>query len=94
MGMIRDSFVVLKTWGEAIKALPEEYRLECYESLFQYGLTGEMPEDISAIAKALLISFSRGMENNIARYHASVISVIINTIATLPSSLKLLKPFI
>ena len=72
MGMIRDSFVVLKTWGEAIKALPEEYRLECYESLFQYGLTGEMPEDISAIAKALLISFSRGMENNIARYHASV----------------------
>ena len=70
--MIRDSFVVLKTWGEAIKALPEEYRLECYEALFQYGLTGEIPEGISPIANALLISFSRGMENNIARYHASV----------------------
>lgn len=70
--MIRDSFVVLKTWGEAIKALPQEYRLECYEALFQYGLTGEIPEGISPIANALLISFSRGMENSIARYHASV----------------------
>ena len=72
MGIIRDSFVMFKNWSEAIEALPEEYQLECYKALSKYGLTGEIPEGISPITKAILISFSRGMENNIARYNASV----------------------
>lgn len=72
MGIIRDSFVMFKNWSEAIEALPEEYQLETYKALSKYGLTGEMPEDISPVAKAILISFSKGMENNIARYNASV----------------------
>lgn len=72
MGIIRDSFVMFKNWAEAIEALPEEYQLECFKAVSKYGLTGEIPEGLSPIAKALLISFSIGMENNIARYHASV----------------------
>ncbi|MBQ8424437.1 MAG: hypothetical protein IJX17_08945 [Clostridia bacterium] len=72
MGIIRDSFVMFKNWSEAIEALPEEYQLETYKALSKYGLTGEMPEDISPVTKAILISFSKGMENNIARYNASV----------------------
>ena len=72
MGIIRDSFVMFKNWSEAIEALPEEYQLECYKAVSKYGLTGEIPEGISPVTKAILISFSKGMENNIARYHASV----------------------
>lgn len=72
MGLIRDSFVMFKNWSEAIDALPEEYQLECYKAVAKYGLTGEIPEDISPITKAMLISFSVGMENSICRYNASV----------------------
>lgn len=72
MGIIRDSFVMFKNWFEAIDALPEEFQLEAYKSLSKYGLSGVIPEDISPVTKAILISFSKGMENNIARYNASV----------------------
>lgn len=72
MGLIRDSFVIFKNWTEAIEALPEEYQLECYKAVAKYGLTGEIPEGISSVSKAMLISFSVGMENSIGRYNASV----------------------
>lgn len=72
MGIIRDSFVMFKNWTESIEALPEEYQLECYKAVAKYGLTGVIPDGISPVAKAILISFSAGMENNIARYNASV----------------------
>lgn len=72
MGIIRDSFVIFKNWAEAINTLPEEYQLETYKALVSYGLNGVMPEGLSPIAHAMLISFSTGMENNILRYNASV----------------------
>lgn len=72
MGLIRDSFVIFKNWADAIEALPEEYQLECYKAVAKYGLTGEIPEGISAVSKALLVSFSVGMENSICKYNASV----------------------
>lgn len=72
MGIIRDSFVMFKNWAEAINALPEDYQLESYKALASYGISGEIPEGISAVAKAMLISFSTGMENSILRYNASV----------------------
>jgi hypothetical protein len=50
---------MFKNWSDAIDALPEEYQLETYKAVSKYGLTGEMPSDISPIAKAILISFSR-----------------------------------
>lgn len=72
MGIIRDSFIMFRNWAEAIEALPQKYQLECYKGLMKYGTTGEMPENISPISKALLVSFSVTMENSICRYVASV----------------------
>lgn len=72
MGIIRDSFVIFKNWAEAINTLPDEYQLETYKALVEYGTTGTIPEDISAIAHAMLVSFKVGMENSICRYAASV----------------------
>ena len=72
VGIIRDSFVIFKNWAEAIETMPEEYQLETYKALVRYGVNGVIPEDISPFAKAMLVSFSRDMENNIAKYKASV----------------------
>lgn len=72
MGIIRESFVIFKNWAEAINALPEENQLETYKALIEYGLHGQIPQDISPVSKAMLISFSVGMENSICRYSASV----------------------
>lgn len=72
MGIIRDSFVIFKNWTDAINALPEEYQLETYKAVVAYGINGEIPQNLSPIANAMLISFSKGMENSIARYSASV----------------------
>lgn len=72
MGIVRDSFVMFKNFVEAINALPEEYQLETYKAVMAYGLNGEMPQNLSSVANAMLISFSKGMENSIARYTASV----------------------
>lgn len=72
MGIIRDSFIIFKNWAEAIETLPEEFQLETYRALVKYGINGVIPEGISLIAKAMLVSFSRDMENNFAKYAASV----------------------
>lgn len=72
MGLIRDSFIIFKNWAEAINTLPEEYQLETYKALVEYGTTGKIPQKLSSVANAMLISFSVGMENSLVRYVASV----------------------
>lgn len=72
MGLIRDSFIIFKNWTDAINELPEEYQLETYKALIKYGTTGEMPEDISPVTKAMLVSFSVSMEKSICRYNSAV----------------------
>ena len=72
MGIIRDSFIVFKNFVDAINALPEEYQLETYKALMTYGLNGDIPENLSPVVNAMLISFSKGMETSVARYVASV----------------------
>lgn len=41
--MERNSFVFYKDWKEAIKDLPDEIRLEIYESIIEYATTGNIP---------------------------------------------------
>lgn len=73
MGIIRDSFVIYRDWAEGISELSPKNRLACYDALMQFGLTGQFPEDIkNETVRALLKSFKREMQNNIARYMASV----------------------
>lgn len=72
MSNTRESFVVFRNWVQAIDELPEEFQLSTYKALAQYGLTQQIPEHASPVTKALLVSFSVGLENSIARYNASV----------------------
>ena len=68
----RESFVIYKNWVDAINRLPEECQLEIYKSLMEYGLTGKMPDNVSTICSAMLVSFSVSLENSINRYLASI----------------------
>ena len=40
--MERKSFVFYKEWSEAIKDLPDDVRLEIYESIVEYATTGNV----------------------------------------------------
>ena len=64
----RQNFVFFKNWVETINTLPEEYQLETYKSLCEYGLSGVMPSEVSAVVKAILQSFSVAMDNAISRH--------------------------
>ena len=68
----RESFVIYKNWVDAINRLPEECQLEIYKALMEYGLTGKMPNNVSTICSAMLVSFSVSLENSINRYLASI----------------------
>ena len=41
--MERPSFVFYKDWMEAIRDLPDEIRLEIYESIIMYATLGKLP---------------------------------------------------
>lgn len=47
-------------------------QLEVYKALAEYGLTGEMGDDLSPIAKALLTAMIPTIDNANKRYVASV----------------------
>ena len=68
----RESFIICKHWLDAINAMPEEYQLELYRALGEYGLTGKIPQDCSPVARGILTAFSKEMDNNIKRYQASI----------------------
>ena len=68
----RESFVIYKNWAEAINLLPEEFQIETYKALVEYGLSGKIPDNVSAICNAMLVSFSKDMERNIERYNLAV----------------------
>lgn len=54
--MARDGMIFYKSFQEALKNLPADIRLECYDAIFSYGLDGEEPEltGVSAAIFALV----------------------------------------
>lgn len=68
----RLNFVFFKNWVDTINLLPEEFQLETFKSLCEYGLSGEMPSDTSAVVKAILQSFSIAIDNSITRQKTNV----------------------
>ena len=54
--MAKNSFIVFDlVWHKAIQELPEYERLEMYEAIFSYALTGRFPEKPSGINRSLLM---------------------------------------
>ena len=68
----KDGFKIYKSFYDSINALDESMQLEVYKALAEYGLTGEMGDDLSPIAKALLTAMIPTIDNANKRYVASV----------------------
>ena len=51
----RDTFTFRTEWHDAISELPSEYRLEAMEYIVTYATTGECPESVSAVVKAIMV---------------------------------------
>ncbi len=68
----KDGFIFYKSFYDSINALDESMQLEVYKALAEYGLTGEMGDDLSPIAKALLTAMIPTIDNANKRYVASL----------------------
>ena len=68
----KDGFIFYKSFYNSINALDESMQLEVYKALAEYGLTGEMRDDLSPITKALLTAMIPTIDNANKRYVASV----------------------
>ena len=68
----KDGFIFYKSFYDSINALDESMQLEVYKALAEYGLTGEMSDDLSPITKALLTAMIPTIDNANKRYVASV----------------------
>lgn len=68
----KDGFIFYKSFYDSINALDESMQLEVYKALAEYGLTGEIGDDLSPIAKALLTAMIPTIDNANKRYVASV----------------------
>ena len=70
--MIRDSFVFYKSFYDAIKNIPKEDQLEVYNAICEYSFSGNIPETLTGVAKAMFILMKPNIDNANARYKASV----------------------
>lgn len=51
----RESFTFRTEWHDAISELPAEYRLEAMDYIVMYATTGESPDEVSAVVRAIMI---------------------------------------
>lgn len=68
----KDGFIFYQSFYDSINSLDASMQLEVYQALAEYGLTGEMREDLSPITVALLKAMIPTIDNANKRYQASV----------------------
>ena len=68
----KDGFIFYRSFYDSINALDESMQLEVYQALAEYGLSGEIKDDLSPITKALLTAMIPTIDNANKRYVASV----------------------
>ena len=68
--MKKDSFVFRKEWRDAICGLPDEIRLEIYEAIIEYGLTGKL-SDLKPMAM-LAFNFAKvQIDKDVDKYNST-----------------------
>ena len=66
--MNRESAIIYRSFIEAIRLLPDEYRAEAYDALFAYALDGEEYAGDNSIIKAVLLLVAPQIDANNKRY--------------------------
>ncbi|OPB98953.1 hypothetical protein BAS10_04610 [Elizabethkingia meningoseptica] len=65
--MKRESFVFYASWVEAIKDLPNDIRLEIYDGIMEYAITGNLP-DFKPMAKVAFNFIKNDLDRNSDKY--------------------------
>ena len=71
MKMNRDSFIFYGSWVEAIKDLPNDIRLEIYEGIIEYAMTGNLP-DFKPMAKIAFNFIKNDLDRNSDKYNDKI----------------------
>lgn len=69
--MNRDSFIFYGSWVEAIKDLPNDIRLEIYEGIIEYAMTGNLP-DFKPMAKIAFNFIKNDLDRNSDKYNDKI----------------------
>ncbi|MBG0512903.1 conserved phage C-terminal domain-containing protein [Elizabethkingia meningoseptica] len=69
--MKRESFVFYASWVEAIKDLPNDIRLEIYDGIMEYAMTGNLP-DLKPMAKVAFNFIKNGLDRNSDKYSETI----------------------
>lgn len=71
--MDNKGFIVLPSYYEAVMMFEDEkLRLEAWDTLMSYGVTGVLPDNLNPMVKMLMISLKPTIDNTKKRYQASV----------------------
>lgn len=68
---MRDSFLFYKEWKDAIADLPNDVRLEIYEAIIEYGVSGKLPM-LKPIANVAFNFIKTGIDRNFEKYNEAV----------------------
>lgn len=66
--MERESFVIYKSFYEAIKELPDDIRLVLHDAIMEYGLYGVEPSDLPPIPKSIFTLIKPQIDANNRKY--------------------------
>lgn len=64
---MRDSFVFYKEWRDALVGVPDGVRMEVYDAIIEYGVTGEVPE-LKPMAELAFRFVKTRMDKDAERY--------------------------
>lgn len=68
--MERKSFVFHAEWAEAVKKLPKDVRVEIYDAIIEYGLSGTISAALKPVAEALFTVFRARLDADLAKYES------------------------
>ncbi len=65
--MARDSILFYRSFYEAIRGLPKDIQVEIYSAVMEYGLNGNLPENLKPVAKGMFALIKPVIDNNNVR---------------------------
>jgi hypothetical protein len=70
--MERKSFIFHAEWAEAAKKLPKDVRVEVYDAIIEYGLSGIASAALKPVAEALFTVFRARLDADRTKYESKV----------------------
>lgn len=73
--MERQSFIFHREWAASMKKLPKDVRVEVYDAIVEYGLSGTTSAALKPVAEALFTAFRARLEADMAKYEAKILKL-------------------